>query len=117
MLFVATCFICMLLGVALNSYSNYNNSQSLLREGRTHLVNGSVTNYTKSTTGKDPGNAESFTVNGVRFSYSQHSESVGFHTPAKYGGPIREGLIVRIHYAQLFGDPSEPAILKLEIKR
>lgn len=117
LLLFGACFASITLFVMLNLYSNYFSAQAMLREDRTLTVEGNVTGYTRSTTGKDPGSAENFYVSGVRFSYSHWSESMGFHTVGKYGGPIREGLQVRIHYAHLPGDPSEPAILELEIKR
>ena len=51
---------------------------------------------------------ESFTVNGRRFTYSDFIETTGFHNAASRGGPIREGLYVRVsHIGNL--------ILKLEI--
>jgi len=53
---------------------------------------------------------EAFTVNGVRFSYSDFGPTCGFNHSASHGGPIREGLQVRIPYV---GN----AILKLEVAR
>jgi len=53
---------------------------------------------------------ETFTVNGVRFSYSDFGVTCGFNNSASHGGPIREGLQVRIHYV---GN----AILRLEVAR
>jgi hypothetical protein len=43
--------------------------------------------------GHDP---ESFEVAGQRFEYSDFVMSAGFNTSASHGGPIREGLPVRI---------------------
>jgi hypothetical protein len=53
---------------------------------------------------------ERFTVNGVEFSQSDYVVTCGFNDTASHGGPIREGLQVRIHYV-------DNAILKLEIAR
>ncbi|GBU19797.1 MULTISPECIES: hypothetical protein [Methylobacterium] len=39
---------------------------------------------------------ERFEVNGVPFSYSDYIVTGGFNTSASHGGPIREGLPVRI---------------------
>jgi len=55
---------------------------------------------------------ESFTVNGVRFSYSDYNVTPAFNRSRSHGGPIREGLLVRISY--LAEEPHHP-ILKLEI--
>ena len=51
---------------------------------------------------------ETFAVNGVEFSYSDYVVVPCFNNTASHGGPIREGLRVRIAYS---GD----CILKLEI--
>jgi len=56
---------------------------------------------------------ESFTVNGVRFRYSDYVIIQGYHTTSKKGGPInRNGLLVRIGYKHING---ENVIIKLEI--
>jgi hypothetical protein len=52
--------------------------------------------------------AESFSVNGHRFFYSEGIVIAGFHDTAAHGGPIREGLYVRITY-------SGNLILRLEV--
>ena len=41
---------------------------------------------------------ESFVVGGRRFSYSDFVVTSGFHNAASHGGPIREGLYVRVTY-------------------
>ena len=51
---------------------------------------------------------ESFTVNGVPFSYSYYNITPGFSQSASHGGPIRTGLPVRISYI-------DNLILKLEV--
>ena len=55
---------------------------------------------------------ESFTVNGVYFSYSDYNISPAFKTSQSKGGPIREGLAVRISYLP---HAQKNAILKVEI--
>jgi hypothetical protein len=52
---------------------------------------------------------ESFDVAGVPFRYSDYQVSVGFNNTASHGGPIREGLPVRISFV---GN----TILRLEIR-
>ena len=60
---------------------------------------------------------ESFTVQGVRFSYAASEFTGAFNTPSTYGGPVRVGRHVRVHY--LPGNQgyslSENLILELEV--
>lgn len=77
-----------------------------LRHGRCEVVEGVVEQF-------DPmpyegHKDESFVVGGHRFHYSDYEVSAGFNQSASHGGPIREGLPVRIHYR---GDE----IAKLEV--
>ena len=41
---------------------------------------------------------ESFAVGGHRFSYSDYVVTSGFHNTASHGGPIHDGLDVRVSY-------------------
>ena len=59
--------------------------------------------------GHTPG-IESFTVSGVPFSYSDYIPEAGFNQTSAHGGPIHQGLPVRIWYVG-------KEIVKLEIKR
>jgi hypothetical protein len=43
---------------------------------------------------------ERFDVAGVHFEYSHWNVSQGFNQDVTAGGPIREGLYVRIHYVR-----------------
>jgi hypothetical protein len=54
---------------------------------------------------------ESFTVSGVPFAYSEYAISSGFNQTQPRGGPIRDGLQVRICYSPWL----ENAIARLEI--
>ena len=51
---------------------------------------------------------ETFTVRGVRFSYSERIVVPCFRDTASHGGPIHEGLLVRVSY-------SDNCIYKLEV--
>ena len=57
---------------------------------------------------------EFFTVKGVTFRYSDYYINGGFKNTSSHGGPMREGLFVRITYKTISG--SENVILKLEIR-
>jgi hypothetical protein len=84
----------------------YQRATSDLREGRYSVVEGPVTDFVPM---PYEGHAqESFTVNGHRFSYSDYIMTAGFRKTASHGGPIREGLYVRISY-------SGNLILRLEV--
>lgn len=67
-----------------------------LRGGRCEITEGIVTNF-------DPmphsgHRMESFVVNGRRFQYSDYVLTAGFNNTASHGGPIHQGLHVRIHH-------------------
>ena len=84
----------------------YHRATSDLRGGRYLVMEGPVTDFVPMPC---EGHAqESFTVNGHRFSYSDYSMTAGFRNTASHGGPIREGLYVRISY-------SGNLILRLEV--
>lgn len=56
---------------------------------------------------------ERFRVGSVSFAYSDYIVESGFNRTSSHGGPIREGLAVRIHYS---GQPSHATILRLEVR-
>lgn len=96
-----------------NTISDHNQAMQALQKSTALVVEGQVDNFTVLASGK----GESFTVEGTQFSYSEFSDSEGFHNTSAYGGPMKAGLFVRIHYITLEGDPSEPVILKLEVRK
>ena len=77
-----------------------------MKHNRAKIVEGPVTSFHPMPySGHD---YESFVVNGVGFKYSEAVTS-GFNNTASHGGPIHEGLMVRIwHY--------KGKILRLDIK-
>ena len=82
-----------------------------MSDGSARIVEGVVENFHPMPyAGHD---TERFTVGGVRFAYSDYIVGPGFNNTSSHGGPIREGLSVRIHYN---GGPNNATILKLEIK-
>jgi hypothetical protein len=85
-------------------------AKSALSNGSAQVVEGVATNFhPEPAAGHDP---ERFTVNGVRFSYSYYVLGQGFNQSSSHGGPIREGLQVRIHYVDASTGNN---ILKLEV--
>jgi len=80
-----------------------------LAQNRCRIVEGPVENFVPMPHG---GHAEeSFSVAGVPFKYSDFIVTDAFNNTSSHGGPIRSDLHVRICY-----DPSENAILRLEIR-
>lgn len=77
-------------------------------EGQYSTVEGTVTNFHPMPYSGHQD--EIFSVNGVQFSYSDYVLIPCFNNTASHGGPVREGLSVRIAY-------SGNCILKLEVSR
>ena len=84
--------------------------RSALESGEHEVVEGVVEDFAPMP--YRGGKHESFTVGGVRFSYSDYNVSPAFNRSRSHGGPIREGLPVRIAYV---ARESQNPILKLEI--
>jgi hypothetical protein len=77
-------------------------------QGKYSLVEGIVTDFRPMP--YEGHQDECFSVGTHRFCYSDYGVSPGFHNAASHGGPIREGLPVRVAY--LDGD-----ILRLDVAR
>jgi hypothetical protein len=76
--------------------AGYSSLASALRSGRCQVAEGEITQFHPM-----PAQGhewESFVVGSKRFEYSDFVLSPGFHNTSSHGGPIREGLRVRIHY-------------------
>lgn len=88
-------------------FSEGRRSLTWAKQGDYKVVEGTVTNFKPM---PRSGHAEeSFSVNGVTFFYSDYNLShAGFHNAASHGGPIRQGLHVKISY-------HDDRILKVEI--
>ena len=99
------------LGIGIPSAWNVYHKQQMCRDtlaaGTYAVVEGKVENFKPMP--KTGHSQESFTVNGVRFLYSDYDVSQGgFNNTASHGGPIRSGLPVRIAY-------QNGRILRLEV--
>lgn len=86
----------------------YSRARQAYLNGDYQVVEGAVSNFHPMPYSGHQN--ESFSVNGVQFSYSDYVVSPCFNNTTSHGGPIGEGLRVRIAYS---GD----CILKLEIAR
>lgn len=89
------------------TFVEYHTSVNALKENEAQVVEGPVMNFHPM---PFSGHAnESFVVNGVKFEYSDYGVTAGFNNSASHGGPIREGLVVRIWHFR-------GRILRLDIK-
>ena len=80
----------------LATYTEYRGAVHAMRSQQAHFVEGTVSQFIPM---PYTGHAmESFVVQGVRFEYSDYAITAGFNNTASHGGPIREGLPVRIWY-------------------
>lgn len=93
----------------LATYAPYLRHKELAQENRCSVVEGPVEHFIPMPSG---GHAqESLSVFGVPFNYSDFGPTDAFNNAASHGGPIKSDSYVRICY-----DPSENAILRLEIR-
>jgi hypothetical protein len=95
------------LGAFLSTYVDYRQAIGAMRDNSAKIVEGPVTKFHPM---PYSGHAdESFDIQGVKFSFSDYDVRAGFNNTASHGGPIREGLRVRIWY--LDGE-----ILRLDVR-
>lgn len=81
-----------------------------LRNGTAQVVEGRVEQFEPM---PYEGHArERFAVDGVHFAYSDYNITSAFNNTSSHGGPIREGLLVRIHYV---GSTDRAQIVRLEV--
>jgi hypothetical protein len=97
------------LGMLVVTFSDYRSLKGDLDSGRVSVVEGPVSNYQPMKSGSR-GEYESFTVKGVEFTYNGFALTSAFDKPAFFGGPIREGIQVRVTYV---GD----SIVRLEVAK
>jgi hypothetical protein len=96
------------IGAGIISYSNFANLRSAARNGSAEIVEGKVEQFVPM---PYEGHAhETFIVNGRYFSYSDFDLTRGFNNTQSHGGPIKEGLQVRITHV-------DGSIVKLEIAK
>jgi hypothetical protein len=89
----------MLIGVSmfLGTYSDYAYARYEYLQGKADVVEGAVSNFKPGTNMR--GSAyESFCVKDKCFTYSDYEDEAGFNTMTINGGPIREGLPVRVTF-------------------
>ncbi|XYH96907.1 hypothetical protein ACMHYB_55575 [Sorangium sp. So ce1128] len=98
-------------GVCVIMTSRYFQLKGALRSNRAEVVEGPVEHFhPMPDAGRDK---ERFSVQGVPFAYSDGAHTGAFNRSRAKGGPIEEGLQVRIHYLHL---DNENLILRLETR-
>ncbi|HEX6536964.1 MAG TPA: hypothetical protein VF041_20430 [Gemmatimonadaceae bacterium] len=78
----------------IDGYRDYRRMRSELLSGHYETVDGVITNFVPGGFGDHP--LESFTVAGHDYWYSFSILTPGYHRPHWLGGPLRDGLHVRI---------------------
>lgn len=91
--------------IGLLSYSEMEKVRAAVRAGNYQVVEGVVRDFAPMPYGHGK---ESFSLNSQSFSYSDFVLAPGFSQSKSHGGPIREGLQVRVSY---IGE----SIVKLEV--
>jgi hypothetical protein len=92
------------------TYAQYRSLRDALESGNCETIEGEVTDFDPMPAFDFKKKTESFTVAGHRFEYSDALITAGFNHTSSHGGPIREGLRVRI--AAVGG-----VIARLEVER
>ena len=90
------------------TYNDYSAMRSAQKAGSFNVAEGKVTNFIPMP--YDGHSMEKFCVQGHCFEYSDYAISSGFNNTSSHGGPIREGLPVRVTF---IGNK----IIKLEVAR
>jgi hypothetical protein len=96
------------LGSFITTFAEYRSAIGVMRSNRAEVVEGAVTQFKPMPYSGHVN--ESFVVNGVKFEYSDYGITAGFNNTTSHGGPIREGLPVKIWH--LHGE-----ILRLDVKK
>jgi hypothetical protein len=100
-------FACLWTLIAFTStFGEYRKLSDAYRSGNYTVVEGNVENFHPMPYGGHQ--SECFTVQTERFCYSDYAIQAGFNQSASHGGPIRQGLPVRIAYY-------DGQILRLEV--
>jgi hypothetical protein len=90
-------FACVWSSVAFGGmFSEYFNLRSAYRQGQFSVVEGYVTNFRPMP--YEGHQDECFSVRSETFCYSDYGITAGFNNSASHGGPIQEGLPVRVSY-------------------
>ncbi len=112
-LFVASISV-VIIGLQVNQWLEI---RAAVAQHNYHVVNGPVQDFKPMP--REGHAEESFSVSGVRFSYSDFEVTQGFRNTEAYGGPIHANSRVRLGYIcrPSETDCSNPLIIKVEIEK
>jgi len=91
------------------TFTHYQTLRDALDHGNTQVVEGRIKNFQPEISDLSEKRYESFDVGDRHFSYSTNIVTGAFNKSRASGGPMAEGLYVRIHY-------TGNSILRLEIR-
>ena len=80
------------------SYVEYSRNLNILKSGRSSYVEGEVYDFKPMSFSGHTSGPESFSVNNISFSYSDFICKAAFNNTSSHGGPMRNGLHVKIWY-------------------
>lgn len=95
--------------------SNQQHYQQVLAQGEALVVEGPIEHFHPMP--KQGHDTEHFIVNGVYFSYTDFSVTSAFNNTSSHGGPLTEGMTVRISYTDSREFGGQLAILRIEQRR
>ena len=90
-----------------STYGDYRHLRDAFNQGRCQVIEGHIQHF-HAGSGERGDADDSFDISGSKFSYSDSTIGAGFSQTQAHGGPLKEGLCVRIYASQ--GD-----IARLEI--
>ncbi len=85
-----------LIGVLCVSFEEFTVASEALKSGKAKVIEGQVSSFRPMFANATK--MEHFCVKDTCFAYSDYIMTAGFNRTSKYGGPIREGLPVRVTY-------------------
>jgi hypothetical protein len=94
LLSVSSFYFLAMVAIACGELTDYFNLLAAYKNGNCEKIEGNVSNFDPMPYGGHK--SESFTLNGKKFSYTDFCITPGFNQTASHGGPLREGLLVRI---------------------
>jgi hypothetical protein len=102
------------LGAFLFQYSNQQIYERLLLQNQAQIVEGRIENFQPMPYAGH--SKETFTIQGIQFAYSDYELTPAFNTTLSHGGPLDEGLFVKIYYTNSREFAGRYAILRIETK-
>jgi hypothetical protein len=77
-------------------YSNWSYYRTILAQNKAYVVEGVIEQFHPMP--KSGHDTERFIVDGVEFAYSDYFSTPAFNNTRSHGGPLHEGLMVRIYF-------------------